>query len=428
MDDGPQERGLDRTQASLLLALIVFLGLLVSGRGNDLKPSLDRLVMVLAWPIAFGVIMVPRVRPWAPLVVALFLICGGFVLRWDVVLHGGHGSDVLAVTNEALTVLLNGADPYRHVYQSSLPPGAPFPYPPVNLLIHLPGHLVAGLYGMALTELAGAWVVMVVLARFALGRGQVLGMSMLALYVALPNLIELVGDGSNDTSTGAVLVLAVMALASLRSDTPRHAVIAGVLAGCALATKQSTLPIIVATGAWVLRAHPGLFRRYFVALGATLAVVSLPFLAMSGLDYLRALASFAGYHEGVFGWNIWVLAADTGWPIASQSDGLIIGGVTAAIALILVALPSYRSLRTAAASGAVALAVLFFAQRWTSFAYFAQLLSVLVVLPMLPGSGADAWAGGDEPDVHAAPPTEALGAVTAPPVENLAASRTAEGR
>jgi hypothetical protein len=39
--------------------------------------------------------------------------------------------------------------------------------------------------------------------------------------------------------------------------------------------------------------------------------------------------------------------------------------------------------RTALVAGTVGTAVLFLAQRWTAYSYFAQLVSIVVVLPLL---------------------------------------------
>jgi uncharacterized membrane protein len=235
-----------------------------------------------------------------------------------------------------------------------------------------------------MTELALGWVVLVLLARIVLMDINPLSVVMLALYAGLPNLINLIGDGSNDTSSGAVLVLFMLGVARADSDSRRGAILAGVLAAAALGTKQSALPVVLAGSVWLFWVNRPQFRRYAAAAAATLFAVSVPFMILAGpVGYVRALASFAGFHEDVYGWNIWVLAKQMGWPMSSREDAQVLGLVLGLVALLVVALLRYRSLRTAMLSGAVAMAVLFLAQRWTSYAYFAQLMSVLVVVPLL---------------------------------------------
>ena len=397
-------------QSSLLAGLGIFIALIVSGRSGDLLPSPERLIVLLVGTLVLAVIMVPQVRPYAPALVVLFLVIAGFALRWMQVMHPG-GSDVLPVTNEALGVTLGGGDPYDHFYTSSRPAGAPFPYPPVNLLIHLPGYLLAGLTGVRATELVGACVVMVAIARMALGTGHSLAVPMLALYAGLPDLLNLVGDGSNDTSSGAMFLLFVLALVEADREEPWRAVLAGVLAACALGTKQSSLPLVVAGSAWLFHASRPSFRRYATAGLVTLFVVSVPFLLRSGLlGYVKALTAFAGFHEDVYGWNIWVLAGQLHLPVASREDALAFGSVVALAALALVALIRYRSVRTALVAGCVAMEVMFLAQRWTAYSYFAQLLAVVVVLPLLKPDdwrlGDAAPAGEAAPDARMPPATE----------------------
>ena len=370
-------------QASLLAGIAIFLGTLVAGRAQDLLPSPERLVLVFAAMVVLALIALPALRPHATLIVVLLLLGGGLLLRWVSATHPG-GSDVLPVTNEAISVVLGGGNPYDHFYESSRPPGAPFPYPPVNLLVHLPGHLLAGLDGVRATEFVAGWIVLIALARVALQDGHPLAIPMLAIYAGLGNLVNLVGDGSNDTSAGALLVLFMLALVRADGEDRWRAILAGILAAAALGTKQSALPLVIAGSAWLLHADRLQFRRYLAALLVTLLVVSVPFLVIAGpVGYVRALTAFAGFHEDVYGWNIWVLAQQMQWPVASREDALVVGTVLGLGAMLVIALLPYRSVRTALVAGTVGTAVLFLAQRWTAYSYFAQLVSILVVLPLV---------------------------------------------
>jgi len=214
--------------------------------------------------------------------------------------------------------------------------------------------------------------------------------------------LSVVGDNSNDTSAGAMAALFLVTLAAASRRSPRWVVAAGVMAAAAIGTKQSALPLVVAASAWLLRADRARLRTYAAAMLATLLVVSVPFLVQSGpVGYVKALTAFAGFHEDVYGWNIWVLAQGMGLPVASRETALLIGTAIGLLALVAIAVLPYRDLRTAAVAGVVGMAVLFFAQRWTAYSYFAQLLSVMVVLPLL---GRWDWPAPDPDDADGAWP------------------------
>ena len=215
MGDGPtakvaaaDDKSIDMTRAAGTAALGIFLLLTISGRGQDLLPSPARMALVLAWPAALLLYALSnRVS-----VVVGYCIAGGFVLRWVDFFPGG-GSDVLPATAEAIATTLAGGNPYAHWYASERPPSDNFPYPPIEMLIHLPGYLVAGLTGVRFTEVIAALLVMVAFVWLARRVSITAALPALALYAALPNLVNLSVDAGNDTSTGAMLLLAVLAAA-----------------------------------------------------------------------------------------------------------------------------------------------------------------------------------------------------------------------
>ena len=136
--------------------------------------------------------------------------------------------------------MLDGANPYGIGYAQSVPPGAPFAYGPVALLWYLPAATDAGRLELLLT--------MVLLAVFAL-RGRPLG---LALYATLPALLVTSTDGSNDTSAGVLLLIALLA-------AQRRPVLGAALLAVAVAFKPYALawllPLLAYGGiAWPLLA------------------------------------------------------------------------------------------------------------------------------------------------------------------------------
>ena len=124
------------------------------------------------------------------------LLVVGFWLRADAV-FGGF-SDVLTVTQAAIRATLAGLNPYGVGYQESMPPGAPFAYGPLALLWYLPSLTQPGRL-----ELLVSLGFVTVLAM----RGRVLG---LAIYAVLPALLVTAADGSNDTSAGLFLLVALL--------------------------------------------------------------------------------------------------------------------------------------------------------------------------------------------------------------------------
>ena len=70
---------------------------------------------------------------WVPVIAVIFC---GVALRWSV--SNIQASDVSDVTRVAIMTMKEGANPYGIGYFISRPPGAPFPYGPVDLFWYLP--------------------------------------------------------------------------------------------------------------------------------------------------------------------------------------------------------------------------------------------------------------------------------------------------
>lgn len=124
------------------------------------------------------------------------LVVTGIVLRLD--LQGKAFSDVLTVTRAAIDLMLSGGNPYGHGFAESNPPGAPFAYGPLALLWYLPVKSDPHRLELAISVL--------LLIVFAV-RGRMLG---LALFATLPPLVVVATDGSNDTSAGLLILIALL--------------------------------------------------------------------------------------------------------------------------------------------------------------------------------------------------------------------------
>ena len=131
--------------------------------------------------------------PWIAVGVLVVL---GVWLRMNAV-YGGF-SDVSQVTQAAIRMVQSGGNPYGIAYPESFPPGAPYAYGPVALAWYWPA--VENPKGF---ELLVACAMVVILGI----RGRVFG---LGIYAVLAPLLVLASDGSNDTSAGVVLLMALL--------------------------------------------------------------------------------------------------------------------------------------------------------------------------------------------------------------------------
>lgn len=364
-----------------LLGLGLLLLLVLTGRDLDLLPSPVRLSIVLAWPVVVYAFAISG-RAWMPVG---FVVVAAVALRLNELLAYG-GSDVLDATTEGLGVLLSGASPYGHYYTMTSPQGQPMPYPPAALLLHLPGYLLGGKLGVFLNEAAFAGVTMAVLAGLAARVSWTLGLPALAVYASLGNMIYTSADGSNDTSTGATLILAVVALIWAWDGgwDRRRMLVAGLAAALALATKQTTIFVVLllAVAAWQM-AGRRVAARYIGIVAAALLAVSVPFLLLGPIEYLRGLVAFAGVHMDVYGWNIWSFAQGMQLPVLDVAPAAVLNVGLTITALVIVLRHRMSSVVHATFFGTLITLVLFLTARWSSFSYFAMIAPLLLALPLL---------------------------------------------
>jgi hypothetical protein len=365
------------------LALGIVLLLLLAGhRPQELLPSPDRLIALLVWPaVATGFAVTRR-----SVLVAAYAIGVGILLRAAVFYPGG-GSDALLGETEWLSTLLSGSDPYGHFYTTTIPPGTTIGYPPVQFLLHLPGYMLAGYDGVRFTEVAAAIGIMATMSWLGRGWGWAAALPGLGLYAALPNLVNLSSDGGNDTSSGAVLLGAALALgwASLHGLARTPILIAGIVAGLALATKQSELTFVIVLGAFVFhRGGVTALRRYVFGLVVVLAAVSLPFLIISTGSYLPALVRVSTVsHADIFGWNIWNLAIELGAAPPNVPQALLVSLLCVAVATVVAVRVPYRRVSTAVLGGLILTLVALLTNTWTTYSYFALIAPTLLAVPIL---------------------------------------------
>lgn len=335
---GLGQRPTPRTELAIWLALVVALvGLLQTGT----PPQVVVLALVV---VAFTLAVSLRWRIGPAVVVVLLVV--GLALR---AVPSTGFSDVLSVTEAAIREAIAGGNPYGHGFAESFPPGAPFAYGPLALLWYLPALEDPG----ALERLAAV----VVLGLLAL-RGRPLG---LAVYAVTPAFVVAAGDGSNDTTAGLLILLALLVAVRLP------------IAGAAL------LALAVAFKPYALAWLPGL-----LAYGGVIAPLAA-FLVTSAVAWLPPFVAY-GPREMLWSWReadalhstaYYSLAYGLGAPEAVPRP--VWNGLRVALGVGL-ALGNLFLVRTATAlviGGTLVFGATLFLGWWGSFAYFAAVAPVL---------------------------------------------------
>jgi hypothetical protein len=327
-----------RSELAVWLSMVVALvGLLQTGT----PPRMMVLVLIVV-AITLAVSLRWRIGP----AVIVVLLLSGMALR---AVPSTGFSDVLVVTEAAVREMLAGGNPYGHGFEVSLPPGAPFAYGPLALTWYLPslddpGHM----------ELLAAFIVLGLLAL----RGRPLG---LAVYAFTPAFVVAAGDGSNDTTAGLLILVALLAAV-------RVPVAGAVLLALAVAFKPYAL-------AWLpgLLAYGGIVGP-LVAFLATSAVAWLPALVAFGPgEMVWSFRRADGVHDQAYYSLAFALGAPESVP-RPVWDGLRIAlGVGLAIGNLLY-------VRTAGGliiGGSLVFGATLFLGWWGTFAYFAAVAPVL---------------------------------------------------
>ena len=299
--------------------------------------------------IALTLILCARWRlTWVPVIAVI--ICG-VSLRWSV--SNMTASDVSDVTRVAIMTMQEGGNPYGIGYFISRPPGASFPYGPVDLFWYLP-------FVSDPTQLE-MLVTFVLLGFFGIraAMGRPIG---LVIFALAPPLVLASVDGSNDTSAGLMILVALLLAAK------RPALGAGVLA-VAVAFKPYALAWLPPLALWA--GAPAVFG--FVAASF---VAWSPVLLVWGVDsYLRSLAMAQQTH-----------LRDAYWSLASVWDGIDPGTAPRALETIRYFLSGavailggmrVRSIDGVIVVGAIAFVIAQFAGYFGSYVYIAAVAPVI---------------------------------------------------
>ena len=320
------------------LALIVALvGLLQSGTPTR--------VAVLSLVVVAGTLALSLRWRIGPVVVVVLLLVG-IALR---AAPSSGFSDVLLVTEAATREMLAGGNPYGHGYEASFPPGAPFAYGPLALLWYLPSLAHPGRLEMLAS--------VVVLGLLAL-RGRLLG---LAIYAVTPAFVVAASDGSNDTTAGLLILIALLVAV-------RKPFAGAVLLALAVAFKPYAL-------AWLpgLIAYAGAIAPLLAFLAAT-ALVWLPAVVAWGPSSLTwSFREADGLHAQPYYSLAYAVGSPEGVPKFAW-DTLRLG---AGIALALANLLLVRSATSFILGGTLVFVATLFLGWWGTFAYLAAVAPIL---------------------------------------------------
>ncbi len=306
--------------------------------------------------IAFTLVLCARWQlTWIPVIA---VIISGVALRWSE--SNVTASDVSDVTRVAIMTMQEGANPYGVGYLISRPPGASFPYGPVDLFWYLA-------FVSDPTQLE-VLVSFVLLGFFGIraASGRPIG---LVVFALAPPLVLASVDGSNDTSAGLMILLALL-LAS-----KRPALGAGVLA-IAVAFKPYALAWLPPLALWAgVPAVFGFVAASFVAWS--------PVLLVWGVEsYVRSLAIAQQTH-----------LRDAYWSLASVWDGIDPGTAPRALETIRYflsgAVAIFGGLRVRSIDGVIVVGTIAFliAQ---FMGYFGSYVYIAAVAPLI-CSRVDDW-------------------------------------
>ncbi|MEJ7753534.1 MAG: hypothetical protein WKF46_11375 [Candidatus Limnocylindrales bacterium] len=319
------------------LALLVA-ALLLAGVGTPRTTQVFCLLLVVA---TLFVSLRFRIGP----AVVVVLLAVGVLMRSAFI--GFGQSDVLAVTDMAIDHMLAGGNPYGVGYPGPSSTGAPFAYGPLALLWYLPST------DPLVVEMGVSLLILLVLAI----RGHLLG---LAAYAASAVLLVTASDGSNDTSAGLFVLVALLA-------AQRSALAGGALLGLAVAFKPYALawlpPLLVFWG-------PGAALLGFGA--AALATWGPVLLIWGPASVLTSLRMAEAVHQRAYYSLAYGLSTDPALRGLLESLRLVAGGLLAAASWLVV-----RSPASMIVWGSAIFLVTLFTGYWSTFAYFAALAPVL---------------------------------------------------
>ncbi|HYK94404.1 MAG TPA: hypothetical protein VE011_00835 [Candidatus Dormibacteraeota bacterium] len=275
------------------------------------------------------------------------LLLGAIVIR--IAISDRTGSDVLDVTRAAIDRVLAGLNPYGYAYKASTPPGAPFPYGPLAILVYLPFHDAAWVL-----ELVSAGVVLGILAFY----GRLMG---LAVYAVAPIVVAISVDGSNDTTLGLMILLAFM-------PAKRWPAVAAFVLALATGFKLSALAFVPGFLAWA-----GL--RVALVFAAGTVIAWSPVIGNWGIaSYLDSVDKANVIHVNRTTWSLGVLVK---WLTGARQPIMDTLKYAFGAAIAIGGLRFRRSLDGVILVGVVVYLVTLYGGNWGSYAYFGGIAPVV---------------------------------------------------
>lgn len=262
--------------------------------------------------------------------------------------YGGF-SDVMQVTQAAIRMVQSGGNPYGIGYAESFPPGAPFAYGPMALAWYWPA--VENPKGF---ELVVACAMVVILGV----RGRVFG---LGIYAVSAPLLVLASDGSNDTSAGVLLLIALLV-------AQRSPVAGGFLLALVAAFKPYA-------AAWVppLLVYGGVVWPLVAFLLGSLAAWGPAMLWWRPGPILDSLRQADAVHGPPYYSLAWAMGGANVMPEGMwQALRFVVGALVAFVGFF-----SVRSARSFVATGAIIYVATLYTGWWSTFAYLAALAPIV---------------------------------------------------
>jgi hypothetical protein len=278
------------------------------------------------------------------LIAVVGLLVVGVLLRATV---GPPGSDVLTVVRAAMELALAGGNPYGHGFVESRPPGAPYAYGPVALLWYLPSRT-----DPVQLELLVTYLTLGLLAA----RGRVLG---LAVFATLPPLVAIASDGSNDSSAGLLILIALL----LALRIPWLGAFALAVAAAFKLYALAWLPPLLVYGG---------LATLWPFLAGTLLTWGPAIVLWDAKNILASLQRAEAIHDNPY-YSLASVAQRFGLPRTAYDVGrFVAGGLLAASSWIFV-----RSARSFVVVGTAAFLATLFLGWWSTYAYIAAIAPVI---------------------------------------------------
>lgn len=354
-----------------IASIAAALPLLIVGAGGnyEVPDPVHFVVLIAGFTGLAGALLHKR---WAGLIILLTALALGVYTR--ALAGDNRASDVMLATNEALTTLASGNNPYAHVYASTNPPGSLFGYPPGELAF----------YGLARLLHANVFRVDMIAGILGLGviasLAPLVGDGLAALAVgtlaAAVDVIFHSTDGSNDTAASLLVLIGIAALAWSFATTELRARQAlwwtsAVAFGWVVAFKEYALPIAFFVGLFLWRTEPRRARGWIAAAVATAALFVLPFVVWNPVAFVANVGGALLTHHNIWGRNIWhdVLILEPGEIAIAPLIPALALFASAGAAVWLWRRPA-RSLGAAFLQGCALVAFVFFVSRWTTSPYY----------------------------------------------------------